>query len=81
MERQFFCPYRLKEMRYLYSKYGWRFERHNYEKGTFLLGIDFNTSDEWGKDEREFYLSIDLGKMSLVFGKFHYRVDSISKLN
>ncbi len=59
----------------MYSKYGWRFEKYSYDRGTFLIGMNFNTNDEWGKDERESYMSIYLGKWSFSFGKFHYTVD------
>ncbi|PZT57334.1 hypothetical protein DN757_01370 [Paenibacillus silvae] len=59
----------------MYSKYGWRFESHHCDRGTFLIGVNFNTNDEWGKDERESYINIYLGKWSFTFGKFHYRID------
>lgn len=59
----------------MYSKYGWRFEKHCYDRGTFLIGMNFNTNDEWGDNERESYVNIYLGKYSFTIGKFHYRVD------
>ena len=59
----------------MYSKFGWRSEWHCYDKGTFLIGMNFNTNDEWGENERESYICFYLGKYSLTIGKFHYRVD------
>lgn len=47
----------------------WKINVQKYEKGTFLLGMNFNTN-VWS-DGREMYLCIYLGKISLVIGKYH----------
>jgi hypothetical protein len=52
------------------TTYGWHIEKSKYRKGTFLIGINFNTNDDYG-DERESYLCVYLGKYSLTIGKFH----------
>ncbi|PYE51457.1 hypothetical protein DFQ00_102251 [Paenibacillus barcinonensis] len=59
----------------MYSKYGWRIEKHCYDRGTLLIGMNFNANDEWGDNERESYVNIYLGRYSLTIGKFHYRID------
>ncbi|OUA91636.1 hypothetical protein BK704_34745 [[Bacillus thuringiensis] serovar konkukian] len=59
----------------MYSKYGWKIEKSDYSKGTVLFGCNFNTNDEWGKDERETYVCIYLFKFVITIGKFHYRVN------
>jgi hypothetical protein len=61
----------------MYSKYGWNLERSTCDKGTFLIEVNFNSNDEWGKDERESYLVFYLGKWSFIVGKYHYRVDQM----
>ena len=64
----------------MYSKYGWKLQTTKYDKGTFLLGVNFNTNDEWGTDERESYVCLYLGRVCFVFGKIHYSVDTIQEL-
>lgn len=59
----------------MYNKYGWKIERTDYYKGTFLLGMNFNSNAEWGEDERETYICIYLGKFGLSIGKYHYTTD------
>ncbi|MDO6630506.1 hypothetical protein [Bacillus thuringiensis] len=56
----------------MYTKYGWKFAKYDYDKGTILFGFHFNSNDEWGEDEREVYVSIDLFKIGITMGKFHY---------
>ena len=53
------------------TKYKWKINMQKYNKGTFLLGLNFNTNDEYGKDERETYICIYLGKFMIIFGKYH----------
>ena len=55
----------------LHRRYCWKFEVTNYDKGTFLLGLNFNSNDEWGRDERESYVCIYLWKKCITVGKFH----------
>jgi len=51
--------------------YKWKIDIQKYTKGTFLLGMNFNTNDDYGKENREYYLCIYLGKFSLVIGKYN----------
>ena len=51
------------------EEYGWKVKLEKYSKGTFLLGMNFNTN-VWD-DGREIYLCIYLGKIALIIGKFH----------
>ena len=55
----------------MYSEYRWKYNVTKYDKGTFLLGLNFNTNDEWGQDERESYICLYLGKVCITFGKYH----------
>lgn len=64
----------------MYSKYGWKFEISNYDKGTVLFGANFNSNDEWGTEEIEKYVCVYLFKWGIVAGKYHYTVDTIQEL-
>jgi hypothetical protein len=64
----------------MYSKYGWKCEVTHYDKGTVLFGLNLNTNDEWGSDERETYICIYLFKRCITIGKYHYTVDTIQEL-
>jgi len=51
--------------------YGWHIQVEKYRKGTYLLGINFNSNTEFGRDRRETYIILYLWKWAIVMGKFH----------
>lgn len=51
--------------------YGYHVEFTKYRKGARLLGLNFNTNDDWFESERESYLCIYLWNAVLTIGKFH----------
>jgi hypothetical protein len=46
----------------------WKYSVYKYRRGTFLLGMNFNTNTDYG--EREAYLIFYVGKWSITVGRF-----------
>lgn len=50
------------------SNIKWHIDVFKHMKGTFLLGLNFNTNDELG--EREVYINLYFGRYTISIGKF-----------